>query len=90
MSQQQGRRHPKRPPSPKQTEYDLALIKAKTEDKQVDVVLALPTPYTDADGNFTGRVIKVDTFAVQFDIVQNGHGLLPWISKAFIVSAHVR
>lgn len=62
--------------------FDSALIKSKVEKIDVEVVLALDTPYTNEDGVFIGKVLMVDQYAVQFQV---GHRS-PWISKAFIVS----
>lgn len=66
------------------TAYDDFLIKAKVEDKDVDVELPVETSYSDEDGFCVMKVIHVDRFSVEFESARDGKRR--WINKAFIVS----
>lgn len=66
------------------TAYDDFLIKSKTEKRDVDVELPVPTSYSDEDGFCTMKVIHVDRFSVEFQSLRDGKRR--WINKAFIVS----
>lgn len=66
------------------TAYDEFLIKAKREDRTVEVELAVPTSYSDEDGFCEMKVIHVDRFSVEFQSQRDGKRR--WVNKAFIAS----
>ena len=91
MAQRERSRH-SRPRSNKPNgkgRFDSALIKAKDDSKPVELVLALPTPLTDDEGNVTVQVLEVDTYAVRVGAKWIDRPDGTWISKAFIVSATI-
>lgn len=81
--------------NPRRSAYDDALIRAKIENRTVDIVLALDLPVPDSDivhvpeeGTIAAKVCHVDTYAVQFNLSTVGNDRKVWISKAFIVAVY--
>jgi hypothetical protein len=90
MAQRERSRH-SRPRSGKPNgkgRFDSALIDSKNL-KPVELVLALPTPLTDEDGNVTVQILEVDTYAIRVRKKGDEFPDGTWISKAFIVSATI-
>jgi hypothetical protein len=91
MQQRERARHPHHRQKPNgKGRYDSALIKAKSDKNRVHLVLALPTPLTDEDGNVSVFVQEVDTYAIRVSKSNSGDEGGSWISKAFIVSATIQ
>lgn len=84
-----------RPKSSLRSAFDDALIRAKIENRTVDIVLAVDLPLPDSDivhvpeeGTIAAKVCHVDTYSVQFNFSTIGRERKVWISKAFIVAVY--